>query len=445
MVYVLSIEGNPLMPTNNAKARILLKKKKAIVKTIKPFTIQLTYVTTNDTQDITLGIDPGYANIGFSALSEKKEFISGEVKLLSGISNRITEKSTYRRFRRQSLRYRKPKFDNRKIPKGKLAPSTKHKLDSTIRFINKMKGILPITRVIIEVANFDIQKIKNPDIEGKEYQEGEQFGFWNLREYILHRDNHKCQNPNCKNKDTSPILVVHHIVYLSNGGTNIPSNLITLCTKCHTLENHKEGKFLYLWQTNKPKMTGFKEATFMSIVHWKLVNLLSCNYTYGYITKANRIKHNLAKSHSNDAFVIANGTNQERVKSIKFEQIRRNNRSLERFYDATYIDIRSNEKVKANELNCGRRTRNKNKNGPNLRIFRGPKISKGQRRIRKRRYFYQPNDLVKYLGKVYTVKATQSKGTQVVLNEIKKILIVRFLTPYKFSKGFMCHLYNSCT
>ena len=51
-----------------------------------------------------------------------------------------------------------------------------------------------------------IIKIKNPSIEGKEYQEGEQQGFWNLREYILQRDGHKCQNPNCKSKSKEPIL-----------------------------------------------------------------------------------------------------------------------------------------------------------------------------------------------------------------------------------------------
>lgn len=47
------------MPTNNAKARILLKQKKAVVKKLKPFTIQLNYKTSEYTQEITLGIDSG--------------------------------------------------------------------------------------------------------------------------------------------------------------------------------------------------------------------------------------------------------------------------------------------------------------------------------------------------------------------------------------------------
>jgi len=129
MVYVLNINGKPLMPTNNAKARILLKKSKAKVKTLKPFTIQLTYETNNYTQDITLGIDSGYLNIGFSATTEQKELISGEVKLLQGMSNRITEKVQYRRIRRQRLRYRKARWQNRKINDGWLAPSIQHKLE----------------------------------------------------------------------------------------------------------------------------------------------------------------------------------------------------------------------------------------------------------------------------------------------------------------------------
>lgn len=438
MVYVLNISGKPLMPTSNVKARVLLKSNKAKVKKVKPFTIKLTYETSNYTQDITLGIDSGYLNIGFSATTEKKELISGEVKLLQGMSNRITEKVQYRRIRRQRLRYRKARWQNRKINDGWLAPSIQHKLDSHIRFIEKLKGILPISKIIVEVANFDIQKIKNPDIQGEEYQQGEQMEFWNLREYILHRDNHKCQNPKCKNKDKQPILEIHHIKYRSSGGTDTPNNLITLCNKCHTSPNHKQGKFLYEWQFNKPKIRGFKDATFMSIVRWRLVNFIKSLYTYGYITKSNRIKNNLEKTHFNDAFIIAGGTIQKRIEVTIFEQVRRNNRALEKFYDAKYIDIRAGDKVYASELNSGRSTRNKNKNSEYLKSFRGKKISDGHRRIRTRRYFYQANDLVKYEGKIFTVKGTQNNGAYVALKEIKKVPKVELLTPYKFRKGFAC-------
>jgi hypothetical protein len=425
------------MPTTPCKARKLLKKGKAKVLTVKPFTIQLLTATGETKQEVILGIDSGYLNIGFSAITDKGELISGEVKLLQGISDRLTEKAQYRRIRRSRLRYRKARFDNRKVDKGWLAPSIQHKLDSHIRFIDKLKSILPIPKIIVEVANFDIQKIKNPDISGVEYQQGEQEGFWNLREYILHRDGHKCQNPDCKNNDKHPILEIHHIKYRSNGGTDAPNNLITLCNKCHTTANHKQGKFLYDWQTNKPKLKSFKDSTFMSIVRWQLVNILQCQHTYGYQTKSKRIALQLEKTHYNDAFVIANGTTQERVEPIIYTQIRRNNRSSEKFYDAKYLDIRTGEKVSASELNCGRRTRNKTKNGDNLKLFRGQKISNGQRRIRTKRYFYQPNDLVKFEGNIYTVKGTQNNGAYVALKETKKVPKVELLTPYKFMKGLV--------
>ena len=446
MVYVKSKDGKALMPTSNAKARKLLKQKKAKVVSLRPFVIKLTYKTkTEYTQKLHLGIDSGYSNIGFSVIDAKQEYIAGEVKLLEGMKDRLCAKRSYRRTRRSRLRYRKPRWNNRvkSKKKGWFAPSLKHKLDTHIKFIDELKGMLPIGKITIEVANFDIQKMKNPSISGKEYQEGDMLGFWNVREYVLHRDGHKCQNPDCKykDKDKKQILKVHHIVYRSKGGTDRPENLITLCSKCHTPANHKKGKFLYDWCMNGKKVRGFKDATFMSTIRWYLVDELKSKYdnvfiTYGYITKNHRIKHGIEKSHLNDAFAIAKGTNQTRTKD-KFLVIqdRLKNRSLEKFYDSKIIDTRTNKKVSGADLNCGRSTRNKNLNTENLRKYRGAKISKGQRRIRKQKYFYQPNDLVKYNGKVYTVKGTQNKGRSIALKEIKKFPKMELLTPYIFKKG----------
>jgi len=427
------------MPTiRHGKVRRMLKDGKAKVIQVKPFTIQLTYETTNYTQEITLGIDSGYLNIGFSATTKEKELVSGEVKLLTNMSQRLTEKTQYRRIRRQRLRYRKARWNNRKTRQGWLAPSIEHKFNSHIRFIEKLKNILPVSEVVIEVANFDIQKIKNPEIQGTDYQQGEQLGFWNLREYILHRDEHQCQNSNCKNTSKEPILQIHHIIFRDNGGTDTPSNLITLCDKCHASPNHKKGKLLDLWQTNKPKIRGFKDATFMTMIRWKLVNFIDCLHTYGYITKNTRINLGLEKTHYNDAFCIAIGTTQTRSTPIIFEQIRRNNRSLEKFYDAKYIDSRTGEKASGGYLNNGRRTRSKNKNTENLHVYRGEKISKGRRQIRKQRYFYQPGDLVKFEGKTFAVKGTQNHGEYVALRGVKKVAKTTSLTPYKFRKGFAC-------
>lgn len=285
--------------------------------------------------------------------------------------------------------------------------------------------------------------MKNDNISGVEYQQGDMMGFWNTREYILHRDNHECQNPNCTNKDKKQILEIHHIKFKHLGGTDNPSNLITLCNICHTLPNHKQGKFLYNWCIEGKKVRGFKEATFMSIIRQDLINTLKENYnniysTYGYITKNHRIENKIEKTHFNDAFAITRGVNQIRCSDIfKVKQSRRNNRSLEMFYDAKYIDIRTGKKTNGGDLNNGRRIRNKNLNSENLHQYRGKKLSIGQRRIRKARYFYQPNDLVKYENKIYSVKGTQNKGNYIKLNGIKKVPRVDLLTSYKFNKGIV--------
>ncbi len=419
------------MPTNrHGKVRILLKEKKAKVVQNNPFTIQLLYESKEYTQPISLGIDSGYTYIGYSAITEGTELISGEVELLSGQSERLKKKAMYRKQRRQRLRYRKPRFDNRAIPKGWLAPSIQHKLDSHIRFIEKLKKILPITNITIEVASFDTHKLKNPSVSGEDYQNGEQKDFFNLREYIFHRDNHTCQVCGAKDKP----LEVHHIGFWKGDRSNRPANLLAACITCHVPANHLEGA--KLWGL-KPSNKGFKEATFMTMVRWRLVNLLNCNHSYGYVTKSKRIELGLDKSHANDAFVIAGGENQVRSEKTNFKQVRRNNRSLEKFYDAKYIDIRTGKKVSGQDLFSGRRCRNKSLNTENLHKFRGKKLSKGRRSIRQKRYFFQPNDLVKLGNTVYAVRGTHNKGSRVILKETGKSIKVELLTPHKFMSGLV--------
>ena len=236
-----------------------------------------------------------------------------------------SERRQYRRARRgRNTWYRQPRFDNRKKHEGWLAPSIQNKLDSHIKLIERVKAILPISKIDIEVAAFDIQKIKNPEISGKEYQNGVQKDSWNAREYVLYRDNHTCQH--CKGKSKNPILEVHHIISRQIGG-DAPDNLLTLCETCH--DKVSKGKLIL--DVKIPK--GFKPETFMSMVRWKLVNVLRdsgniVHHTYGYITKFDRIALGLEKSHSTDAFVIAGGTMQERSVTYLIKQVRKCNRKL---------------------------------------------------------------------------------------------------------------------
>ncbi|MFW9996987.1 MAG: RNA-guided endonuclease IscB, partial [Candidatus Odinarchaeota archaeon] len=432
-VFVQNRRGKPLMPTTPRKARLLLETGRArIIKHDPFFTIQLVNGSSGYRQSIKLGFDVGYQKTGFSIVTEKEELLCGEVTLLDKMSGRIAEKRMYRTTRRNKLRYRTPRFDNRRRKEGWLAPSIRHKLDTHLRFVEMIKEVLSVTDTAIEVASFDIQKIKNPSIAGVEYQQGEQLGFWNLREYILHRDHHECQNPDCKNRATQKILQVHHIGYWKDDSTDRPANLITLCTRCHVPKNHAEKGFLHGWQ---PVSRPFKPETFMSIVRWRMVNALSCDHTYGYLTKRKRITLELPKSHSNDAFVIANGTDQKRATPLQLEQVRRNNRSLQKFYDAKYVDIRTGERASGQDLFSGRRTRNKELNEENLRKYRGKKLSKGRVSTRRQRHVYQPKDTVRYRGNTYSVKGVQNYGAYIKLDGLAKPVKTATVSPVRWRKG----------
>ena len=305
MIYVLNQNGQPLMPTkNHAKVRILLKSKKAKVIRRCPFTIQLMYSSTNYTQSINLGVDAGSKHIGISATTKNKVLFESDVELRNDIVNLLSTRRQNRRTRRnRKTRYRKPRFDNRKRKDGWLAPSVQNKVDTHLTVIRKVHEILPVSKIIVEVASFDIQKIKNPTIGGTEYQQGSQLDFWNVREYVLFRDNHTCQC--CKGKSKDKILNVHHIESRKTGG-DAPNNLITLCETCHT--GYHKGT------VNLPKRIkrgmSFKDASFMGIMRWAFYNKLKEIYpnvslTYGYITKNTRIENKLPKDHYIDARCIS--------------------------------------------------------------------------------------------------------------------------------------------
>jgi N6-L-threonylcarbamoyladenine synthase len=305
MVYVISKNGQPLMPTeNHTKVRILLKNKKAKLIKRCPFTIQLAYDSTNYTQDITLGVDSGSKHIGLSATAKDKVLFESDVELRNNIVDLLSTRRQNRKNRRnRKTRYRKPRFDNRKRKDGWLAPSVQNKVDTHLTVIHKVYEILPITKIIVEVASFDIQKIKNPTISCTEYQQGEQLGFWNIREYVLFRDGHICQC--CKGKSKDKILNVHHIESRKIGG-DAPNNLITLCETCH--KGYHKGT-VKLPKTIRRGMS-FRDATFMGIMRWAFYNKLKEIYpnvslTYGYITKNTRIESGLPKDHYIDARCIS--------------------------------------------------------------------------------------------------------------------------------------------
>lgn len=292
------------MPTERfGKVRRLLKNSLAHVVCRIPFTIQLDYDTTDYTQPVSLGVDAGSKHIGISVTTSEKELYAADVELRNDIVDKLSTRRELRRTRRSRLRYRKARFNNRVSSKRKgwLAPSVENKIQTHLTVVEKIHKFLPITNIVVETASFDIQKINNPSISGSEYQQGEQLDFFNVREYVLFRDNHICQH--CKGKSKDKVLNVHHIESRKTGGDS-PNNLITLCETCH--KAYHRGEF----ELNVKRGKSFRDSAFMGIMRWKLYDRLKNIYpnvsmTFGYITKNTRITNNLPKEHYVDARCIS--------------------------------------------------------------------------------------------------------------------------------------------
>lgn len=361
------------MPTERfGKVRRLLKNGFAHVVCRIPFTIQLDYETTNFVQPISLGVDAGSKYIGISATTSEKELYAADVELRNDIVEKLSTRREQRRTRRYRLRYRKSRFNNRVSSKRKgwLAPSIENKIQTHLTVIEKIHRFLPITNIVVEIASFDIQKIKNPSISSKKYQQGEQFDFFNVREYVLFRDKHTCQY--CKGKSKDNVLNVHHIESRKTGG-NAPNNLITLCETCH--KKYHKGEIQLKIKRGKT----FRDAAFMGIMRWTFYDRLKSMYpnvsmTFGYITKNTRILNNLPKEHYVDARCIS-GNPQAKP--------------LEYYFYQKKVRCQNRQIHKAKILKCGRK-----------KLNQAPFLVKG----------YRLFDLVEYQKELYYIFGRRSSG-----------------------------------
>ena len=349
----MNLRGKPIGTCSPRKARMLQEQKKVKVIKRNPFTIQLLYATGETTQETNLGIDLGAKHIGIAITTGEKVLGKAEIELRQDVKGKLETKKIYRRSRRnRKTRYRRSKFKYktkrvyvegkgkkkggyRKIsvsftsnrPKGWSPPSIQSRIDNTFRWIDTFYSLLPNCKLHIEVGKFDVQKMMNPDIQGKEYQEGDTFGYHDVRYFVFARDHYTCQV--CKKK--GGILQTHHIIYRSHGGSNAASNLITVCTNCHTYENHQEGNILWKWMVEKKKTKRYKEGPFMNIFRRRVFDKYpEAHITYGSITTPKRKELQLEKTHYNDAIattgIAAIKENTDHVLYIK--QFRKKKRSL---------------------------------------------------------------------------------------------------------------------
>lgn len=337
-VFVINKHGKSLMPCKPRKARLLLKNKQAKVVNKYPFTIKLLVGSRGYAQETHLGVDTGQRHIGLAVTNQSQVLYQAEVELRQDVHKLLYKRKIYRRSKRnRKTRYRQPRFNNRvhgKRDSNWLPPSTNQKVNHNINWINKLLGVLPKCKLFIEVGKFDIAKVINPNIHGKEYQEGNLYNWLNRKHYVLARDNYTCQL--CKRKSTSKNnlkLVAHHLIYRSKGGSDRVSNLITLCTDCHTAINHKPGHVLYDWYLKQKQVThSYSGATFMNILRRRLFKAFpQAEFSYGYQTVVKRKNLFLPKGHFTDAIAIS-GIQHISVmpkQVVMIQQFRKKKRSLQ--------------------------------------------------------------------------------------------------------------------
>ena len=313
-VFVLNKHGNPLMPCNPRKARLLLEQQKAVVVKQMPFTIRLLYGSSGYKQPVSLGVDAGSKHIGIAAATEKEVLFAEELTPRNDVVNLMSTRRQNRKSRRnRKTRYRAARFNNRvhSKHKGWLAPSVEVKIQEHITAIKHVQQILPITEIHVETAEFDTQRMKAME-EGKslpvgtDYQLGEMYDSYNVRQYVLKRDNYTCQ---CCGKHGDGVKFhVHHLETRKTGG-NAPGNLITLCEDCHKAI-HAGVKTLPARKA-KRSTKSLRDAAFMGIMRKTLLERLRAELdvpvtgAYGYITKLYRDLYHIEKSHINDAIVIS--------------------------------------------------------------------------------------------------------------------------------------------
>ena len=430
-IYVVDANGQPVMPTSRlGMVRRWLKSGQAIWFGNSRKIIQFVRPITTYTQNLTLGVDAGF-HLGMSVVGNHREYYSSE-SIRKSEKDKLTTRRELRRTRRNHLRYRQKRFNNRRRKPNWLAPSVQHRLDFTIKEIKRVYNFLPITNLVVEVSPFDNQKLVNPTIKPWQYTQGKMHGFKTVKDYLLARDNYRDALDGKQYPESQ--LRIHHLVQRKDGGSNQPDNLILLSDVHHNQANHVNGTLAKL-RNNRQKMIDYPGAYFMSILAARLNDYFdSYQTTQGYIMANLRHLYQIEKSHRNDAFVIAGGTDQDtRTSNIYLRtKVANNNRVLQKFYDAKYIDHRDGKKKSGKELSSGRTRRSKEIPYDNQRIFRQKKVTKGRVSIRRNHYRIRPHDILlnTKTDRIEIAKGVMSRGKTVLLQNKKTVSVSKVICLY---------------
>ncbi|WP_414587119.1 RNA-guided endonuclease IscB [Scytonema sp. PCC 10023] len=318
-IFVLNADKRPLDPIHPAQARQLLRNKKAAIYRKFPFTIILKESRPEaPIHPLRLKIDPGAKQTGIALVND----FTGEIVFAAELKHKgfaireaLTSRRQLRRGRRaRKTRYRKPRFLNRTRPQDWLAPSLQSRVENIKTWVNKLCRFAPIEAISQELVRFDMQLMHNPDIQGKEYQQGTLAGY-ETREFLLEKWNRQCAY--CGVKDVP--LQIEHIHPRAKGGSNSITNLTLSCQKCNLKKGTRDIKeFLkkdpskldkILRQANK----ALADAAAVNTTRFALLNVLKetglpVEIGSGGLTKFNRSQQKLDKTHWIDAACVGKST-----------------------------------------------------------------------------------------------------------------------------------------
>lgn len=312
-VFVLDKWQQPLMPCHQARARQMLSQGRAVVHRLHPFTIRLKDRIGGNTQLVLLSIDPGSVTTGL-ALSRLDGMVSQTRTALwlaelehrgSVIRKKLQQRAGYRRRRRSAhLRYRPPRFDNRRRPKGWLPPSLRHRVQTADTWLRRLRRLAPITQIGVEAVAFDTQQMQNPEITGLEYQQGTLFGY-EVREYLLHKWGRQCAY--CRR--TGVPLQIEHLIPTRRGGSDRVSNLTLACGLCNQRKGNQTAEEFGHPHLQAQAQRPLRDATAVSSTRTELVRRLEqtglpVESATGGRTKWNRTRLGLPKTHALDALCV---------------------------------------------------------------------------------------------------------------------------------------------
>ncbi|MFF4006202.1 RNA-guided endonuclease IscB [Streptomyces sp. NPDC001717] len=319
VVFVLDVHGTPLQPTSPARARRLLKRGRAVVARHTPFVIRLKDRTVAESQvdGVELGIDPGSKCTGIAVFTAKDGERRGlyAVELAhrgAVIRDKLTARASYRRGRRsRNLRHRAPRFSNRTRPKGRLAPSLRHRVETTMSWASRLARWAPVRAVHVERVAFDTHAMSNGGpLQGAEYQHGTLHGT-EVREYLLAKWGRTCAYCGI----TGVPLNIDHIHPRSRGGSDRISNLCTACVPCNEKKSNQPVEdFL----NNAPRQLArilaqakapLQGAAAVNATRWALWHALVAEFPVvraasGGRTTWNRQRTGMPRTHTLDALCV---------------------------------------------------------------------------------------------------------------------------------------------